>query len=142
MLGAVPSSEGGGAAPVGTISSNAGPGNSGRYVIGSSYDGESRLGAENKSYTNGNGTDRGAGLHMGREEIGFPEGGGARSSGARHGGGRDNGNTGGDKSKAQDGEEGEHKEAQQPPKEDPMVDFTDEFGRVRTMRQRYSLTSF
>lgn len=25
---------------------------------------------------------------------------------------------------------------QLPPKEDPMVDYTDEFGRVRTMRQR------
>ena len=34
-------------------------------------------------------------------------------------------------------EEGEADvEVQQPPKEDLMVDFTDEFGRVRTMLQR------
>lgn len=40
----------------------------------------------------------------------------------------------GSKSRREEGEA--DVEAQRPPKEDVMVDFTDEFGRVRTMLQR------
>lgn len=40
----------------------------------------------------------------------------------------------GSKSRREEGEA--DVEVQQPPKEDLMVDFTDEFGRVRTMLQR------
>lgn len=37
-------------------------------------------------------------------------------------------------------EDGEAEAEQRPPKEDVMVDYTDEFGRVRTMLQRCALS--
>ena len=55
---------------------------------------------------------------------------------SENGDGHENGEitVGSGKSRREEGEA--DVEVQQPPKEDVMVDFTDEFGRVRTMLQR------
>lgn len=129
MLNAVPAIEGGGAAPI------PGAGTGVRHDIRFDYGGGSHAGANNGPQTNG-GNDR-------HRDQAPGQGGGAEgngSSGTRHGGRAGNGEMAGEKSKEdEEGEEGEHKmEIQQRPKEDPMVDYTDEFGRVRTMRQRYA----
>lgn len=59
---------------------------------------------------------------------------------AENGLGKENGEivTNADKKKKEEGEEGGEAdmEIEPPPKEDVMVDYTDEFGRVRTMLQR------
>lgn len=127
MLNAVPAVEGGGAAPI------PGAGTSVRHDIRFDYGDGSHVGANNDPHTNG-GNDR-------HRDQAAGQGGGAEGNGsleARLGGRGAIGEMAGEKSKEdEEGEEGEHKmEVQQRPKEDPMVDYTDEFGRIRTIRQR------
>lgn len=70
---------------------------------------------------------------------GVADGKGNKTNGASPGNGASNehGKVNGDGGPQNDNEgAGDDMELEAPPKEDPMVDYTDEFGRVRTMKQR------
>lgn len=70
------------------------------------------------------------------------ENGALRGTAAANGGNERNGTSmsdgGGRTTERGDIQQGDKPEEQPLPKEDPMVEYTDEFGRVRTMRQRWA----
>lgn len=83
----------------------------------------------------GNGEGRAAGIR----EI---DGSGTNTNGVGDGigEGKEHGEINGDEGQKRDSNDaGDDMELEAPPKEDPIVDYTDEFGRVRTMRQRWAM---
>lgn len=90
-------------------------------------------------------------IRGGRNGPTRPENGNGSAAAGEEEDGRETGEiaVAGDREKREEGEAGEREEGeageremeadkkqQQPPKEDLMVDYTDEFGRIRTMLQR------